>query len=67
MTQTQIPAEVKMALGRMFQMMLRPSQPGDVETYNAIRAIVMDAAEPQPQAWAPNYARDRMLGAAGDL
>lgn len=66
-TTTDSPAEVKTALGRMFQMLMRPSQPGDVETYYAIRAIVMDATTPQPQAWTPNYSRDRTLGAAGDL
>lgn len=66
MTQSPIPAEAKMAIGRMFQMMLRPSQHGDIETYNAIRAIVLDAADPPPHAWTHNYARDRLLGAAGD-
>lgn len=58
-------SEVKMALGRMFQMMMRPAQPGDVEMYNAIRSIVMNHAEHRPE-WVPNYARDRLLGAAGD-
>lgn len=47
-------------------MMQRPEQPGDVETYQAIRAIVLDASpDPAPDA-RPNYAAQRMSGAKGD-
>lgn len=51
---------VEMALGRIFGMMQRPFQPGDVEEYERCRALVMDAVEPgDPQLdYRPNYARD---------
>lgn len=55
----------ELALGRIFRMGSRPSQPGDVEEYERCRAIIIDmAAEPAPD-YTPNYARDRRNGAAG--
>lgn len=33
-----------LALGRIFRMGSRPTQPGDVEEYERCRAIIMDAA-----------------------
>jgi hypothetical protein len=46
---------VKMALGRLFRLGSRSSQPGDVKTYGDIRAVVMDTLEgaesrPEPVA-----------------
>jgi hypothetical protein len=56
----------ELALGRILKMASRPSQPGDVEEYERCRAIILDMSEPQSPGWAPNYARDRKLGAQGD-
>ena len=55
---------VELALGRIFRLMSRPEQPGDVADYERRRAIVLDLCEPQPD-YVPNYARDRLKGAAG--
>ena len=65
-----MPLQVKMALGRLFAAGGRPSQPGDTETFAAIRAIVLDAAEQAvghaPLYYEHNYQRDRLRGASGD-
>jgi hypothetical protein len=61
-----MPAEVQMALGRLFAMMSRPAQPGDVEMFHKIRALVMDSAEPQPTEYRPNFVLQRLMGAKGD-
>ena len=66
MSQPPMPVEVQMALGRMFAMMSRPTQPGDVETFHAIRAVVLDAAQPQPPEYRPDYVAQRLMGAQGD-
>lgn len=58
-------ALVHLALGRIFRLMSRPFQEGDIEDYERCRAIVMDASDPIPY-YTPNYARDRNRGAAGD-
>ena len=59
-----------MALGRFFAMGSRPPKPGDAETFSAIRAIVLDAAEQAaghaPRYYEHNYQRDRLRGASGD-
>lgn len=58
---------VRLALGRMFgMMMLRPFESGDVEEYERCRAIVLDATDPVTRDTRPNWARDRLRGAAGD-
>ena len=57
--------EVELAIGRILRMASRPSQPGDIAEYDRCRAIIMDALEPPAISWAPNYARDRSLGASG--
>ncbi len=46
---------VKMALGRLFKMGSRPTQPDDLRTYADIRAVVMESLEasearPEPVA-----------------
>ncbi len=56
----------ELALGRIFGILSRPFQDGDVEEYERCRAIVLDAAEPIAPLYTPNYARDRLKGAAGD-
>lgn len=65
------PLEVQLAFGRIFRLMSRPAQPGDIAQYYACRALILDAYEsthgglPQPE-WEPDYARDRWRGAQGD-
>ena len=44
-TNETLPLEVQCALGRIFRMMQRPSEPGDIEMYVKCRAIVLDYAE----------------------
>ena len=57
---------VELSIGRIFGLMSRPTQTGDVAEYERCRAIIMDLCEPVLPDYAPNYARDRMKGAAGD-
>lgn len=56
--------EVKLALGRLFSMMMRPEEPGDAEMYARIRGLVLDASE-VPQDTRPDIGRDRGRGAQG--
>lgn len=66
---TQDPADrktVELALGRIFRLASRPTQPGDAAEYEACRRIVMDAVESPAVNHDPNWARDRNRGAAGD-
>jgi hypothetical protein len=37
---------IELALGRIFRMGARPTQPGDVEEYERCRAIIMEASGP---------------------
>jgi hypothetical protein len=60
------PTEVKMALGRLFSMMMRPARDGDVAMYNAIRAIVLDSSPTPAADYRPNYVAQRLQGAQGD-
>ena len=53
---------MQLALGRIFLLGSRPTQPGDVEEYERCRRVILDAAEPAPETWQPNYARDRNRG-----
>lgn len=53
---------MQLAIGRLFAMGSRPSQPCDVAEYERIRAIVLDIAGDAPAAWHPDYARDRLRG-----
>jgi hypothetical protein len=59
------PSAVSLALGRIFRMGARPTQPGDVEEYERCRAIILDECEPVAPNWTPDYARDRNRGAQG--
>jgi hypothetical protein len=60
-----MPAEVQMALGRIFKLMSRPTQPGDVEQYEKARAVVLAYSDEPKLDWVPNYCRDRLRGAQG--
>jgi hypothetical protein len=42
MTTQVMPVEVQMALGRIFALMSRPFQEGDVEQYEKARGVVLD-------------------------
>jgi len=55
----------ELALGRIFGMLMRPTQPGDVEEYERCRCLVLDACDPLVPDWRPNWIRDRLNGAAG--
>jgi hypothetical protein len=58
---------VNLALGRIFLLMSRPFQPGDVEEYERCRRIVMDHSGGDCAApYAPNYVAQRLMGAQGD-
>lgn len=65
-----MPAEVQMAIGRIFSLMSRPEQPGDVEQYEKARRVVLAFADDEGRSSEPsyqfNYARDRLCGAQGD-
>ncbi len=60
-----MPQEVQLALGRIFRLMSRPAQPGDVQQYYAARAVVLEYTGDVIADWQPDYGRDRMRGAAG--
>ncbi len=57
--------EISLAIGRLFRLGSRPTQPGDIADYQRCRAVILDASE-TPEDRAPNYARDRLKGAQGD-
>lgn len=61
---------LKLALGRIFRMMARPAQPGDVAEYERCRSLILDVlcgeGESPQEGYQPNWARDRLKGAAGD-
>lgn len=61
----------ELALGRIFRMGARPSQPGDADMFERCRAVILEAADagaiPAPgRSWSPDYTRDRHRGAQGD-
>lgn len=54
-----IPAAfVEMAIGRLFRMGARPSQPGDLEEFEKIREVVMEY-DAQQRETNPNWNPDR--------
>jgi hypothetical protein len=61
-----MPHEVQMALGRLFRMMSRPSQSGDIAMFHRIQKIVMDAAGEQSPEYRPDYVAQRLQGAQGE-
>ena len=58
---------IELALGRIFRMASRPTQPGDIAEYERCRAIILDLLPSANPDWSPNYARDRLRGAQGDI
>ena len=56
---------VRLALGRIFLLLSRPTQPGDEAVYWACRDIILDCAPAQEEPWRPNWIRDRNKGAPG--
>jgi hypothetical protein len=58
---------VNLALGRIFGMMQRPEQDGDVAEYERCKRLVLDLIDPPPFVdMRPCYGRDRLKGAQGD-
>ena len=53
-----VPFEVRLAIGRLWQMMNRPEQPGDIEAFYKCRDIVMAHGSPDYIDNSPNLARD---------
>lgn len=56
---------VELALGRIFRLMSRPTQAGDVEQYETARGVILECTAPVAVSYAPNYARDWNKGAQG--
>ena len=61
-----MPQEVQLALGRIFRLMSRPFQEGDIEQYEAARAVVLAHTGDVVADYQPNWARDRLCGVSGD-
>lgn len=59
-------AAVSLAIGRIFRLASRPTQPGDAAEYERCRAVILDVCEPVAPAYAPSWVRDRLKGATGD-
>lgn len=53
---------VALALGRLFLLGSRPFQPGDIEQYEACRAVILANSPNSSNNWAPDYARDHRKG-----
>lgn len=58
---------IRLALGRIFRLLSRPQEPGDMEQYEAARSVVLNHLEPGIAEYRPNYARDWNRGAQGDM
>lgn len=48
---------IELALGRIFRMGARPTQPGDVEEYERCRAIILEASDAPADPMPPTYSR----------
>ena len=63
---------VNLALGRIFGMMQRPEQAGDVAEYERCRSLILNITDPDnsisiaAREYAHDYGRDRLKGAQGD-
>lgn len=53
---------VDCALGRIFRLASRPSQPGDIEEYGRCRGIVLDLLGDDRPDYRPDWIRDRRKG-----
>lgn len=61
-------ATIELALGRIFRLGSRPTQPGDVADYERCRRLILDHVEGHSHLpdYSHDYARDRLKGAQGD-
>ncbi len=63
-------ATMRLALGRILRLLSRPFEPGDVAQYENARSAFYAAHDasgrPETGDNRPNWARDRLRGAAGD-
>lgn len=66
MSQAEQAATINLAIGRIFRLASRPFQPGDIAEYDRCRGLILDQAA-TPANTAPNYIRDRLCGAQGDV
>ncbi len=57
---------VELALGRIFRLGSRPTQPGDLEEYERCRRIIVDELTPVAPDYRPTWARDRLKGTGND-
>jgi hypothetical protein len=61
---------MEMALGRIFLLGSRPTQPGDIEQYEKARHALLTAYDEAPfeveRDYSPNWAKERLNGAQGD-
>lgn len=51
-------AAVNCAFGRIFAMLSRPTEPGDVAEYERCRRVVLDIVEPPIPDYRPDWTRD---------
>lgn len=67
---TQDKQTVQLAMGRIFGMMQRPSQDGDVAEYERCRSLILNLVEGTPAGRHEDtshcWVRDRNKGAQGD-
>lgn len=56
---------VRCALGRMFSILMRPYRDGDDDEFSRCRSVVFDCSDAPPPDRRPDWARDRLKGAAG--
>jgi hypothetical protein len=61
-----MPPEVAFAIGRIFRLGSRPTQPGDVAAYEEARAVILGRSGDAVLPYVPDWARDRRRGAAVD-
>ncbi len=57
---------VELALGRIFRLGSRPTQPGDLKEYERCRRIIADELAPVELDYRPTWARDRLKGTGND-
>lgn len=58
-------AIMRAAMGRIFRLGSRPTQPGDIEQYEAARRVIFDVLDPPAYEPITCWARDRLKGADG--
>lgn len=58
MSREEAEVALDLALGRLFKLCSRPEQPGDIEQYEKLRAVAMEAAEVLGIDSTPGYRPD---------